>query len=84
MARHSTASLTNSGWRPIASDAHAAQLLRRELKYYSKWQQRDTQNTFAWDVRRLLAIKRGNWYKFLRNSRNRYCSIVIWPMPGGG
>lgn len=65
------------GWRLIASDAHAAQLLRRELKHHAKWQQRSN-GSRSWNYRNLLEIKSGNWYKFLKNPRNGYCSILIW------
>ena len=68
--------LIRNGYRQIASDAHAAQLLRRELKHHAQWQQRSP--TRKWDYRELLAIKAGNWYKFMRNKRNGYCSILIW------
>ena len=77
MARQRTIdTLRREGWQRIASDAHAAQLLRRELKHHAKMQQRN--RSASWDYRRLLQIKPGNWYKFLRNPRNVYCSILIW------
>ena len=74
--------LKQFGWQRIASDAHAAQLLRRELKHHSRWQQRDP--TYRWDYRVLLAIKRGSWFKFLKNRKNGYCSILIWRKKVGG
>lgn len=67
--------LRKYGWKPIASDAHANQLLRRELKHHAKWQQRGSDRQC--DYRTLLAIKRGNWYRFLGNPRNAQCSILI-------
>ena len=72
--------LKKYGWRRIASDAHAAQLLRRELKHHANWQQRDPAR--RWDYRDLLAIRAGNWYTFNRQSGN--CSIVVWRMPSKG
>lgn len=64
------------GWKRIKSEAHAAHLLRRELKHHAQWQQRNKDMT--WDYRQLLRINKGNWYKFMKNRTNRYCSILIW------
>ena len=66
--------LRRHGWKKIASDAHATQLLRRELKHHAQWQQRA--KTRTWDYRTLLEIKPGNWYTFLKNKHNGYCSIL--------
>jgi hypothetical protein len=68
--------LREYGYRPIVSDAQAAQLLRHELKHHANWQQRDPAR--VWDYRTLLLIKPGNWFAFLKNNRNGYCSLVIW------
>ena len=70
--------LARYGWRPIVSDAHAAQLLRRELKHHARHQQRGS--GVNWDYRTLLAITRGNWYKLMGNPDNGHCGILIWRM----
>jgi hypothetical protein len=66
--------LRKFGWQPIVSEAHAAQLLRRELKHHANWQQRDPDRW--WDYRRLLMIQKGNWYATIKNKKNGYCKIV--------
>lgn len=66
--------LRRYGYRPIVSDAQALQILRRELKHHSSAQQRDP--TLRWDYRDLLAIKKGNWFKFVRNCQHR--GVLIW------
>lgn len=71
--------LRKYGWQRIASDAHAAQLLRHELKHHAQWQQRGRAAT--WDYRTLLAIKRGNWFTFVGNEHNGNCSLVVYRMP---
>lgn len=71
--------LAKNGWKPIVSDKQASQLLRHELKHHAAWQQRVP--GYVWDVRRLLAFKRGNWFKFIRNRENGCCSIMIWNDP---
>lgn len=68
--------LLKYGWRKIASDAHALQLLRRELKHHEAWQQRTPGR--EWNYNNLLAIQTGNWYHFMKNPRNGHCSIIIW------
>lgn len=71
--------LRQYGWKPIVSDAQAWHLLRREMKHHAKFQQRNSD--MNWDYRTLLAIKKGNWFKFLGNPRNGQCSIMIWVRP---
>lgn len=73
--------LRRLGYRPIVSDAQAAQLLRHELKHHRAWSQREPRRT--WNYDELLAIKPGNWFKFMRNPRNGYCSVMVWRMPTG-
>lgn len=67
------------GWRPIVSEAQAAQLLRHELKHHRAWSQRRPDSKWCYD--NLLAIKPGNWFKYMKNPRNGYCSICVWRMP---
>jgi len=74
-----TETLREFGYQPIVSDAQAAQLLRRELKHHRQWQQRD--KTRSWNMDNLLSIKRGNWFKFIKNHRNGHCAILIWHKP---
>lgn len=74
------------GWRKIASDAHASQLLRRELKHHLRFQQRNMSKGIAsdqWSYRDLLNIKKGNWYKFMKNKTNSNCGIIVWRMKNG-
>lgn len=71
------ATLRKYGWRKIASDAHALQLMRRELKHHANCQQRDPYR--KWDFRPLLEIKTGAWFKLLTDSRNGAYSIMTWP-----
>lgn len=71
--------LRKHGWRPIVSDAHANQLLRRELKHHAKWQQRCRDHQL--DCCRLLQIRPGNFYKFMKNAMNYHWSILIWIRP---
>jgi hypothetical protein len=68
--------LRKYGWQPIVSDMQAAQLLRHELKHHAAWQQREPRRT--WDYRDLLAIKKGNWFTYIKNKHNGYCSILVW------
>lgn len=70
--------LLKNGWRPIVSEAQAAQLLRRELKQFANQQQRGPD--YPLSMRHLLAFKKGNWYKFLRNRKNSPRSILLWRM----
>lgn len=70
--------LRNRGWSPIVSEAQAAQLLRRQIKAMANRQQRHTDYPFC--MRDLLAFKKGNWYKFLRDSENGRCRILLWRM----
>lgn len=67
--------LRKYGWKPIVSEAQAHQLLRHELKHRQKFQQRDPKR--VWSYNYLLSIKKGNWYKHLKNNHNGYCSLLI-------
>jgi len=67
--------LLKYGWSPIVSDAQAAQLLRRQIKAMANQKQRCSDYPFC--MRYLLAFKKGNWYKFLRNSENDNCRILL-------
>lgn len=70
--------LLKNGWRPIVSEAQAAQFLRRELKQFANRQQRNPDRPLS--LRYLLAIKTGNWYKFYRSRENGICQILLWRM----
>jgi len=67
--------LERYGWKPIVSDRHAYTLLRRELKHHQK--SVDAGCDMVSSFRYLLGIKKGNYYKFLKNTENRYASIII-------
>lgn len=71
--------LRKYGWKPIVSEAQAHQLLRHELKHHRRFQQKDPQR--VWSFNNLLQIKQGNWYKFMKNRNNGFCSILIWVAP---
>ena len=70
----SKGTLLNHGWRPIVSDAQAAQLLRRELKHQMKQEQRGKDLHLS--RKDLLALKPGNWFKIIHNPR--WHSIRVW------
>lgn len=70
--------LRKDGWRPIVSERQAWQLMRRELKHHRKWQHKRTWS----DYDKILAIKPGNWFKFMKNKANRHTSILIWTRDG--
>ena len=72
--------LRKHGWRPIVSDAQATNLLRRELKHHQQHQDRVIGSqpptkppTYRFET--LLQIKKGNWYKFVKDSQ--HLSILI-------
>lgn len=66
-----------SEWKLIVSDAHANNLLRRELKFRQKsFQRKGNKHHSFWDYEGLLNIKKGNYYKFIKNN-NTYCSIIV-------
>lgn len=67
--------LERYGWKPIVSDRHAYTLLRRELKHHAR--SVDAGFNRVSSFRYLLGIKKGNYYKFLKNARNRYASIIV-------
>jgi hypothetical protein len=74
------ASYYHFGWRPIVSDKQATQLLRIEIKHHARFQQRCYSFDIPlhkWDYRRLLEIKKGNWYKIMKNRENSLTSILI-------
>lgn len=67
--------LRKFGYKPIASEAHAAQLLRRELKNLAKLSQKP--EVRGWYCHELLQIKHGNWYKFYRAFNGRRMLLVF-------
>lgn len=68
--------LKEAGFKPIVSEKQAIQLLRRELKFRRSQQQRHP--NMVWNYDDLLAIKRGNWFRFV--TYKGCCSITIWPV----
>lgn len=67
--------LRKYGWKPIVSEAQAHQLLRHEIKHRRRFQQKDPQR--VWSYEDLLRIKKGNWYKYMKNKSNGHCSLLI-------
>lgn len=67
--------LREFGYKPIASEAHAAQLLRRELKNLAKLSQKP--GVRSWSYHELLQIKRGNWYKFSKTLSGRRMLLSV-------
>ena len=82
-------SLLSAGFREIKSDAQAYQLLRKQLKRMARYQQHNREA--KWNIpATLLAIKKGNWYRYLATRVPRSydmrdeCGVVQWemkPMP---
>ena len=77
--------LLSAGFREIKSDAHAYQLLRKQLKRMARYQQRN--HDAKWNIpATLLAIKKGNWYRHLRTKTpatvemKDECGVVQWTM----
>lgn len=68
--------LRERGYRRIASEAHATQLLRREIKRLRAAQQRHGHLHGA-DYPRLLAIRPGTWYRFVRSRGARQAGLVL-------
>lgn len=63
--------LLSAGFREIKSDAHAYQLLRKQLKRMARYQQHNREA--KWNIpATLLAIKKGNWYRYLVRERLVY------------
>ena len=70
--------LWEMGYRPIASEAHATQLLRRELKRMRASQQRHG-HLHGVDYPRLLSITPGTWYRFFRPDGARQAVLMVNP-----
>ena len=68
--------LADRGYRRIASEAHATQLLRREIKRMRAAQQRHAHLHGA-DYPRLLSIRPGTWYRFIRSRGARQAALVL-------
>ena len=63
--------LLSAGFREIKSDAQAYQLLRKQLKRMARYQQHNQEA--KWNIpATLLAIKKGNWYRYLVTERLVY------------
>lgn len=58
--------LRRNGYRLIASDAHAMQLLRREIKCQQREVER-TRGRYVVDTGTLMAIRPGSWFRFWRS-----------------
>lgn len=68
--------LADGGFRRIASEAHATQLLRREIKRMRAAQQRHG-HLHGVDYPRLLSIRPGTWYRFVRPRGARHAGMVL-------
>lgn len=68
--------LRERGYRPIASEAHATQLLRREIKRMRAAQQRHG-NLHGVDYPRMLSIRPGTWYRFVRSCGVSQAGLVL-------
>ena len=81
MTDHST--LWEMGYRPIASEAHAEQLLRRQLKRMRGDQQRYTPHSHsgctAMSAEFLLRIRPGTLYRLLRRPGGWSDLLLITP-----
>lgn len=58
--------LQRNGYRRIASDAHAMQLLRREIKCEQRQVER-AGGRHVVNTWRLMLIRPGNWFRFWRS-----------------
>lgn len=72
--------LFSAGYRQIASDAHAYQLLRRELKWQARVQRRQGEG-YCWCMDYFKKFKPGNWYKFYRTKDGRRLHTLIEVAP---
>lgn len=67
--------LEQYGYRQITSEIQATHLLRRELKQMHAASQRSGRNRL--DAHKLLSIRPGMWFRFVRRGPHSYGSILI-------
>ena len=67
--------LKQYGYRQITSEIQAIHLFRRELKQMHADSQRSGRNRL--DAHKLLSIKSGMWFRFVRRSPHGDGSILI-------